>query len=135
MYAYWFLVESIHFLLGSIGTLLQPQVVINSYCMYPRSPAAPQSLEMVNVLSAFYIQNFVLAVISASNVEFGHYYSYGLSFFYALCFVWDIVGIVKKGWDQYPRYRWLDTGIHVVAGLCNWYYYKNCLGQDLCFNA
>ncbi len=127
----WFIVECVHFGLGSIGCLFKPTTVVESYCMNPRTPAAPQTLEMVSVLSAFYVMICFLSAIAIQNVEVSHWLSLGLAIFYLVCFIFDVKGIIQSA--HYPLYRWIDTSIHVIFGALNLAFFFSCLGQSGCY--
>lgn len=128
----WFIVETIHFTLGSIGCLFKPETVIQSYSLRP-NPISGQAVEMVHVLAAFYVQNTVLCGLSILNENLSHYTSLVLFIFYYLCILYDIYDILLIRWRQnesdyatnYPGYRWFDTFIHIAFGTINTIYYSH----------
>jgi hypothetical protein len=126
----WFILETIHFILGSIGCIFKPNIVIQCYSLKP-NPISSQAIEVVHVLAAFYVQNSVLYGLSIQNEIFSHYASLILFIFYYLCVLYDIYDILfimrnhgENGYPvNYPGYRWLDTFIHVVFGVIHTIYF------------
>jgi hypothetical protein len=126
----WFTLETIHFMLGSIGCIFQPNTVIQCYSLKP-APISNQAVEMVHVLAAFYVQNTVLCGLSIQNERLSYYASLVLFIFYYLCLLYDIGDIVflvrNHGENDYPinypRYRWFDTFLHIVFGIIHTIYF------------
>lgn len=128
----WFIVETVHFMLGSIGCLFKSDTVIQSYSLKP-NPISSQAIEMLHVLSAFYVQNTIICGLSIVNEGLSHYASLALFCFYYLCLLYDIYDIIflvrnhgENGYPvNYPGYRWFDTFIHVSFGVIHTIYFKN----------
>jgi len=126
----WFILETIHFILGSIGCIFKPDTVIKCYSL-KSNPISSQAVEMVHVLAAFYVQNSVLCGLSIQNEKLSHYTSLILFIFYYLCVLYDIYDIVFIMWNHgengypvnYPGYRWFDTFVHVVFGVIHTIYF------------
>ena len=128
----WFILETMHFIFGSIGCIFKPDTVIQCYSLKP-NPVSSQSVEMVHVLAAFYVQNTVLCGLSIQNEKLSHYTSLILFIFYYLCLLYDIYAILflirnhgKNGYPvNYPGYRWFDTFLHIVFGVIHTIYFVN----------
>jgi hypothetical protein len=117
----WFIVETVHFFLGALGCTFFPKIVINSYSIN-RDPIQQQGLELVEVLSSFYIAFTAMGIVAIVNDDFSHWYSMGLFIFYSICMVWDMKTIINLR-GKYPGYRILDTSIHVVMFAGNLIYF------------
>jgi hypothetical protein len=126
----WFIIETVHFILGSIGCIFKADTVIQSYSLKP-NPISSQAVEMVHVLAAFYVQNTVICGLSIRNEIFSHYTSLILFIFYYSCLLYDIYDILFIMWNRgengyplnYPGYRWLDTFIHLIFGVIHTIYF------------
>lgn len=116
----WFIFESIHFLLGSIGCIFFPRIVINSYSLMkdPTTDMIKQSTEFIYVMSGFYISFLLSSIISSIYHTYAEFFSICLFSMYFTLFINDIISMYKVGYSN-NKNRYIDTAIHVIFGIIN----------------
>jgi len=127
---YWYVVETIHFFLGFIGCVFFPNVVINSYSLFPTLPTNEKTYEFIHVLAMFYLSFTVMCYGAIYNLVMTTNASLILSVFYGGLMVQDIIDILKIGYKSNPL-RYMDTLIHLVFGFMNMYIYSYYLYEAI----
>jgi len=118
----WFIIETIHFILGLGGCLINPRFVMNAYTLHPEDVPNVRAYEMMRVVAMYYSAFVALSYYSTFNTFVRKYFSITLVIFYSGLSIYDLYDIITIGYSANTG-RYADTVIHLVFGLVAGYKY------------
>ena len=118
----WFTIETIHFLLGLGGCLIDPLFVMNAYTLHPKEVPNIRAYEMMRVVAMYYATFVALSYYSTFNPYVRKFFSAALVIFYGGLSVYDLYDIITISYSPNIG-RYADTAIHLIFGLIAGYKY------------
>lgn len=116
----WFIVETLHFIVGFICFEFMPTFGMNQYTLNPDVAPNEKAFEMTQVVNSYYQGYVVIAFFSILNLNTAIAFATALIVFYGRLTIYDARDLMTVGYHDNPI-RYLDTAIHVAFGLVSLY--------------